>query len=1407
MLENCPDLRACEETLSVRVARVKLLGEIPLLPGDLEKLETLIAQSFRLGVCTLAKIAPHSLACYLVGKGIYHYESETGDYWSSIRDALDISAAIQNELGSFFVAYLERNDHLLSLDTPGAHAFVGPILFHGLIPDSCLDDYFEWFSSWTARSGLRGVSDRELSHELQLMRDNRTRWEDETAAVENLRTRQKATRARVNLLRDLLSNWDELEGLKEKQGQLDRLAGKIPDLPDDPARYIGAREAQAEELADEIRRLREDAAQLEASRAAFDRSHRQILPLEADILDLQSRLPELRVLRCEIERQAECNGQLQRQLHGAAGADGRFCEKHLLSEADLGELEARAERLGMLDEQMEALSANRYIPLCLAAGLGLLAGTVLSPVIGGMGVLVTLWSAWKVPAWQRSRRTREEHDNLLSDLDRRLKPLPGRLRETPIAEALHRLRSALETHGSLQEGMDALEELRGRLGVVQEEVAETARAAGLEPAESATAEQMIEHMAAHLLDAESRSQIAATADRRLQEQVGPRLHELQRRRAVLLREKEAVHSQVSTIGDGDFVGGLEVLRAFRQDSSLVDELRGRLDDRLIALHRRQTGAGKGRSDIASEVQDGLAQMRSLEDDLQAKRHWLTTYSCPLRHRSHPVQRFILGGETVAERFLQETHRLVGGEAPTPALPPRVVKEFALQNRLASPRIRFLPETAQIAALFPAQRFRGRSETPGVRLHLSAGDHSLAIPLEVFREGSLLVTEECTISLPPGASPYAFSLRDERGELAGWELSVSAPWAAFSHPDGRYLREDLAPERMWMVLPGDWSPVRPRVIAEGALSGEWSGYHYYDIDAADAEVVELEGTGGEMHTIPLVQGRDRAAVQLRGGSKLEGIRCESEPVYTEETPHLQIPAADPEDLNLWDLSIIPSGDSPVTLSPAQLVEEGRGSYCPEGGAARIPLKPWTDPHLLERFRVRIHRGGQWVDTLGFCTAGGLGFEFDEPLYVPASSREAYGLKITTDERLTVELADRTEVREVHRDSGRTVMDVGVNRSQGTVNGLLRWEDREFPFAISVPRIRWGLKGSDEDDVSWRDTTEELWGNDLDGATVFVQLPASISGRARLTLREARQALAERLLDGRGEFELSAFADSLREADAPVVGFDLSVSRADSPALRDGTEIFSVRTRWEAKHLRCVQVDEGTATVLQVSWDEEAGRADRRVVRLWHRRSEKLVTEVPVERGLQEMVLDLQGSISPGEYRVEAAALEDDEWGALPPEARYPTDGSPSALDVRIRPPEELATGDCIEMRAVHPGRRGAGEHVLEPTYSIRVLGRIINQNTPVEDLGGEIRQKHEGWYVGELSVHGRAYAGFQQPANAVKLEIADGWITAAEDADGDGAIFCRACKLLFWAQEDQQKEMLRGHSSSLQIHDLYIAYAK
>ena len=134
-----------EKSLRPRFREVGLIGEIPLSDDDALKIQQalydLIASAGPEHAAQLLRDhAPHSLACFLVWKGIQGYHE--GDYWSEVCQPIGLPTNWQQKWGQIFEAVIRRSQLADFRDVEG-HRFVTPILLHGGIPASCLPNFFD----------------------------------------------------------------------------------------------------------------------------------------------------------------------------------------------------------------------------------------------------------------------------------------------------------------------------------------------------------------------------------------------------------------------------------------------------------------------------------------------------------------------------------------------------------------------------------------------------------------------------------------------------------------------------------------------------------------------------------------------------------------------------------------------------------------------------------------------------------------------------------------------------------------------------------------------------------------------------------------------------------------------------------------------------------------------------------------------------------------------------------------------------------------------------------------------------------------------------------------------------------------------------------------------------------------
>jgi len=249
------------------------------------------------------------------------------------------------------------------------------------------------------------------------------------------------------------------------------------------------------------------------------------------------------------------------------------------------------------------------------------------------------------------------------------------------------------------------------------------------------------------------------------------------------------------------------------------------------------------------------------------------------------------------------------------------------------------------------------------------------------------------------------------------------------------------------------------------------------------------------------------------------------------------------------------------------------------------------------------------------------------------------------------------------------------------------------------------------------------------------------------------------------------------------------------------LLQVRCQWEVATVECLQESRDHKTVLTATWQEK-GRTEgqTRMVRLWrsgHFADQPLAEEIVVKDAYRVQLQVDSSQAPPGEYLLQFV-LQDPWAGSRP---RCPESGTANCHAIVIVRKEEICEGCLIGITKVwlRPWNRFTPSDPLAPgLYHIRIAGRIINKELPpVANANGVlVTRMNEGWYVGNVEVQpGCGLDSEAQAANPVKFEYdaAAREITAIEDRGGDGAMYCRQCRRLFWSEETLEFEKRRKHA--------------
>ena len=295
MIEECKDILECENKLSPITQKVSLLGEFPLSVEEVDRLGAFIkgqiSENIQKGTEFLKNKTPTCLACFLVWKGILDYKD--GDFWSGIRESTGLSDPNwQARWGKIFINFLKAN-RLAFCDIQDAYCYVTPILIHGMIPNSCLDEYFQKILIPMVKHELADSTDhKEISF---LLRNRREDDKDRNAIEEEIRklqTNKYQISRKLSRDRSLIKIWDNLDKIKaleQKVGNSDELAS----LPENPLEYKSKKNVAIQNLKKEIEKLEKEERQYEQQRKKFSEINKVVLANSDVIIQCINILPEL----------------------------------------------------------------------------------------------------------------------------------------------------------------------------------------------------------------------------------------------------------------------------------------------------------------------------------------------------------------------------------------------------------------------------------------------------------------------------------------------------------------------------------------------------------------------------------------------------------------------------------------------------------------------------------------------------------------------------------------------------------------------------------------------------------------------------------------------------------------------------------------------------------------------------------------------------------------------------------------------------------------------------------------------------------------------------------------------------------------------------------------------------------
>lgn len=1141
MLERCAELTECEQILSEKLREVTFLGQVELSREDIEKLGNLIREQIspdvRQGTRFLEHNAVACLSFFLVGVGVWRYRE--GNYWSAVSELAGLDDVNwQVRWGRIFLEFLGQNGLPrldLEVEAEGAHRYVTPILLHGGIPQSCLDEFFgkvvrqmvdsDVVDPDDVRDWLFGI--REQEDKLQALRKEIRRLSQEEAT-----------------LSPELKNLDELIKLKRKARELSAKAERVQeyqDLPEDCPGFLMAKETELVKLRGRVAALEKERAECRHKIEAFTESDERVLEYalaidgcRRDCLLLtqeQRRLTRLKTQEIALKENLSC---LSNSLFSKPWQE-EFGE--IVERLDFDRLAQDHQEYVRLKESRRELTAwlSQYaiaqpklrltfwlgLPL-LPAGLALffLAGKPfgLLALLGFIGLFDGLtWFRIEKRIERRQKEKREEVSRQLSETQARLgrieteifeqlKGLPLAPDSSPVtrpdlARDLKMLNDVFREYGKC---VNEREDLERRFAEWERQVREVA-ASATRGVPLGSPDDVVNSLAERLALAREKGEGAKQARESLEQKIEPELRCARDGELRLDAELRRVKERLCALGKGDLATGIEELTLMRQSHRELQKT----EEAISILIETLGGHGKIPDEVSSleELRRSNAdKLQEVKDQLRINQKELSEHTSVSLDVDRPVERFLLYGGQWAEEWLIESVKVMDqakreGQVPEKApsgLPGRVIAQFKnwwKENHPADGPKPPPPEQEHFSA--PVLSLDTRHAELKIvlgrcRFMLADIDAGQDIILKI--SASELTTEDT-----PGWSEERSlrGYRPRRGWVETEEFECSVPLArgydvtllvagesrqSWRVPGLAYEKPYLAFTEEGRLITEERLPRRRLWLL--LLTGSFISPGVRVIEEATPPaplryrlyLINLN-TAGPFCIVDHQGGHHPIIVaesfepQLRGGTVIPSVFVENATVYTGEPPTILLPLNE-AGIEGWSI-IVRYGAGEAAERRRYLVSEL--PICRGEGCVEIPLAlpQLLGPEPKGRFMIRLRRRLR-EHVFELAVVPDLLVIFEPEVVLPVEQDEAtVALTVVLTEGAKFNASLPARVLAVEDDAYK----VSVPVTEETVEGRLEFgfpDEASLAVSIRLPKIRWRLRGFAGNRYSdWSCRVKELW----------------------------------------------------------------------------------------------------------------------------------------------------------------------------------------------------------------------------------------------------------------------------------------------------------------------------------------------
>ncbi|MGI6449169.1 MAG: hypothetical protein ACOX3R_02430 [Desulfitobacteriia bacterium] len=764
--------------------------------------------------------------------------------------------------------------------------------------------------------------------------------------------------------------------------------------------------------------------------------------------------------------------------------------------------------------------------------------------------------------------------------------------------------------------------------------------------------------------------------------VYPVIEELNFKMQNIERELQSTEQSIRKLGNGDLDLGISILKEIRN----LEKNKKAIIKKIIHLEKKlEIPESLNNEVLINQQQKIFDELTKQKNLLACKERELLSYPIIYPYIDEPIRRFLLYGEDWAESFVIESLSLVKLasrgkliQAKELNLPARILTWFEKWwnegrikhqkieksgQKLVAPQIKLDPVYKRLKLTGGKLRFNSDSEIIPRSLAIIITDTegspiSNSIMLRAFLDkDGFIETFPWETDIDFLKEKYMVSICNDNKVLSTWEidgLSHDEFLLAFTEDGQRQELNRLKKSRYWLILEtGVTLFPNLRLVEEAQIVFGDASYRMVLIDLSDQSYLEFLDASNKKHKIS-IQDLSLLRPELIGGEEIPNVSFGNSLIFSDNLPALKVPFQEENDLSYWFLEI--ESENGKCLVKSKLASLNFVQTEKNGQYAYIRLIDLLVDSSLDvgLYQITITYLGQEVTSYKIAYLRGFQFTFDRKIYLPRLKEPTEEAAIIEEAIINIVKPSNAEIvinkpaKILRKEAGR--LSAAVSLSEDSFycelkNIKLSDKTTVLPLTVTIPKLKWRLLDNQKKAFGeWSECLEEIWFGELQKTNKLlfeVLLPIKKEVKVQFYLNDYKQYSVQPLKNGRAQFELSSFTDSIMSSNLPIQVF--SIDLLESNRVHKIGSVIKVRSKWEVIELKYSIYRMNQGFSLRAEWREK-GIVDTRSIRFW---SLEEPWQPPFIQNItnpnSSLTIDhIEKIIPAGSYLVQFA--EDDPWGS-------------------------------------------------------------------------------------------------------------------------------------------------------------------